>query len=147
MKVTSSQVLGTRSWTSLGGHYHAYLGFPGGDVVKNLPNNAGDTGAAGSILGLGRAPGEGNGNAPPYSCLENAMDRGAWRAAVHGFAKGWDMTERALMHAILHTTHSLLLWPVEENYSWDSFHSWCPSHQLIPHCGPRIFQAPHGASP
>ena len=48
-------------------------------MVKNLPNDAGDTGAAGSILGLGRSPGEGNGNAPPYSCLENPMDRKAWR--------------------------------------------------------------------
>ena len=45
------------------------------------------------------------------------MDSGAWRAAVQGFAKGSDTTERAHMHAILHTTNSLLLWPVEENYS------------------------------
>ena len=40
-----------------------------------------------SILGLGRFPGEGNGNPLQYSCLENPMDRGAWRAIVHGVAK------------------------------------------------------------
>ena len=48
-------------------------GFPDGLVVKNTPANAGDTG---SIPGLGRATGEGNGNPLQYSCLENPMDRG-----------------------------------------------------------------------
>ena len=48
----------------------------GGAVVKNLPANAGDTG---SIPELGRSPGEGNGNPFQYSCLENFMERGAWR--------------------------------------------------------------------
>ena len=60
------------------------VGFPGGSVVKNLPANAGDVGL---ISGLGRFPGIGNGNPLPYSCLENSMDRGAWRAEVHGVAK------------------------------------------------------------
>ena len=55
-------------------------------MVKNLPSNAGDTG---SIPGSGRAPGEGNGNPPQYSCLENSMDRGAWWAIVQGVAKSW----------------------------------------------------------
>ena len=59
-----------------------------GSVVKNLP--AGD---AGSIPGLGRSPGEGNGYPLQYSCLENSMDRGAWRVIVHGFTKsGLDCT-------------------------------------------------------
>ena len=49
-------------------------GFPGGAVVQNLPANAGD---AGSIPGLGRSPGEGNGYPLQYSCLENPVDRGA----------------------------------------------------------------------
>ena len=61
-------------------------GFPGGSVVKNLPTNAGDTG---SIPDLGRSPGKGKGNPLQYSCLENPMDRGAWRATVHGIAKSW----------------------------------------------------------
>ena len=56
-------------------------------VVKNPPTNAGDIGDAGWIPGLGRSPGEGNGNPPQYSCLENTMNRGAWRATVHGVNK------------------------------------------------------------
>ena len=59
-------------------------GFQGGLVVKNLPANAGD---AGSIPRLGRSPGEGKGNPLQYFWLENPMDRGAWRAAVHGDEK------------------------------------------------------------
>ena len=49
-------------------------------MVKNLPPNAGDAEDAGSILELGRSPGEGNGNPHQYSCLGNPMDRGAWWA-------------------------------------------------------------------
>ena len=52
--------------------------------------NAGDPGL---IPGLGRFPGEGNDNPLQYSCLKNAMDRGAWRASVHGGHKESDMTE------------------------------------------------------
>ena len=62
------------------------LGFPGGSVVKNLPANAADPG---SIPGPGRFLGEGNGNPHKSSCLENPMDRGAWRAIPHGVAKSW----------------------------------------------------------
>ena len=62
-------------------------GFLGGSVVKKLPANVRATGAAGSVPGLGRSPGGGNGNPLQYSCLENFMDRGAWRATVHGIAK------------------------------------------------------------
>ena len=52
-----------------------YLGFPGGSDGKASVYNAGDPG---SIPGLGRSPGEGNGNPLQYYCLENPMDRGAW---------------------------------------------------------------------
>ena len=58
-----------------------------GAVVKNLPANAGGTGDVGSIPGLRRSPGLGNGNPFKYSCLENPMDRGAWWATVHGVTK------------------------------------------------------------
>ena len=56
-------------------------------MVKNLLANAGD---ASSIPGVGRVPGEGNGNPLQYSCLGNPMDRGAWRVTVHGVAKELD---------------------------------------------------------
>ena len=56
-------------------------------MVKNLLANAGDVRNAGLIPGSGRSPGEGNGNPLQYSCLENPMDRGAWRATVHRVAK------------------------------------------------------------
>ena len=56
-------------------------------VVNNLPANARNAGDAGSIPGLERSPGEGNGNALQYSCLENSMDRGAWWAIVQSAAK------------------------------------------------------------
>ena len=59
-------------------------GFPGGSEEKNLPASAGDSDF---ISGLGRSPGEGNGNPLQYSCLENSMDRGAWQAAVHEVAE------------------------------------------------------------
>jgi len=62
-------------------------GFPGGTVVKNPPANAGDARDVDSIHGLGRSPGEGNGNSIQYSVLEKTIDRGAWRATVHGVAK------------------------------------------------------------
>ena len=61
-------------------------------MVKNLPANAGATGDAGSTPGSGRSPGEGNGNPLQCSCLKNPMDRGAWRATVHGIAE-LDMME------------------------------------------------------
>ena len=56
-------------------------------VVKNPPANAGDARDSGSIPGSGRSPGRGNGNPLQYSCLENFMGRGAWRATVHGVTK------------------------------------------------------------
>ena len=62
-------------------------GFSGGSVVKNPPSNAGDTRDAGSIPGLGRSSGGGNGNPLQYSCLENPMDRGVWWATVHRVTK------------------------------------------------------------
>ena len=65
------------------------MGFPGGSVVKNLTANAGDVDL---IPESGRYPGGGNGNPLQYSCLQNPMDRGAWRATVQGITKELDMT-------------------------------------------------------
>ena len=66
------------------------MGFPGGSAGKESACNAGDLG---SLLGLGRSSGEGNGYPLQYSGLENSMDRGAWWATVYGVAKS-QMTER-----------------------------------------------------
>ena len=60
------------------------MGFPGGAVVKNPPANAGDVG---SIPESGRPPGGGNGNPLQGFWVENSMDRGVWRATVHGVTK------------------------------------------------------------
>ena len=58
--------------------------YPGGSEAKSPPADAGDLD---SVPGSGRSPGEGNGNPLQYSCLGNPMDKGAWRATVHGVTK------------------------------------------------------------
>ena len=58
-------------------------------LVVKPPANAEDTGDMGSVLGLGRSPGVGNGNSLQCSCLENSMDSGAWLDAVHGVTENW----------------------------------------------------------
>ena len=72
-------------------------------VVQNLPADAGDIRDTGSVPGSGRSPGEGNGNPLQYSCLENSMDRGVWRAIVHGVAKSWTHLKWLSMHINTHT--------------------------------------------
>ena len=64
-------------------------------MVKNLPANVGDAGDAGLIPESERSSGDGNGNLLQYSCLENSMDREAWRATVHVMAE-LDTTEQLI---------------------------------------------------
>ena len=73
------------------------MGSPGDSDSKQSVYSVGDLG---SIPGLGRSPGEGNGNPFQYSCLENPMDGGAWWAIVHGGCKESDTTEQ--LHSLTH---------------------------------------------
>ena len=82
--------------------YYYYCLFPGGSEVKASAYNAGDVG---SIPGSGRSPGEGNGNPLQYSCLENPMGGGAWRATVHRVAKS--QTQLSDFTSLLFTTTTL----------------------------------------
>ena len=68
-------------------HTYIYVGFPGGSVVKNQPENTGNSGVVGMVPGLGRPPGGGNGNSLQYSCLENPKGREARQVTVDGVAK------------------------------------------------------------
>ena len=68
---------------------------------KDSACSAGARGDAGLIPGLGRSPGEGNGNPLQCFCLGNPMDRGAWQAAVHRVWKESDMTEQLSRHALV----------------------------------------------
>jgi len=77
---------GNQKWRLLA----SYWGFPGGLVVKNPPANAGN---AGSIPGLGRSPGGGNGNALQYSCLENPHEQWSLECCSSGSCKELDSTE------------------------------------------------------
>ena len=83
------------------------MGFHDGSVVKNPPGNAGDARDASLVPASGRSPGVGNGYPLQYSCLENSMDRGAWRALVPGVAKS-DMTEQACAHTHTHKTSYII---------------------------------------
>ena len=58
-------------------------------MIKEPPSNVGDITDAGLIPGLGRSPGGRHGNPLQYSCLENLMDRGAWRVMAHRVTKSW----------------------------------------------------------
>ena len=68
------------------------MGFPGNAVVKNPPANAGDARDVGSISGLGRSLGVGNGNSLQYSSIGNLMNREALQATVYGVTKELDTT-------------------------------------------------------
>ena len=75
------------------------MGFPGGSAVKKPPAKARDTRHAGLISGSRRSPGEENGNLLQYSCLENPIDRGVWRAKVHRIAKSQTGLKQLTVHA------------------------------------------------
>ena len=71
-------------------------------MVKNLPANSGD---AGSIPGSGQSPGGGNDNPLQYSFLDNPMDKGAWRAMVHGVTQSQTRLSTHTAHTYSHMQH------------------------------------------
>ena len=77
------------------------VGFQAALVVKNPAANAGDVRDAGSIPGLRRSLGGGHGHPLQYSCLENPMDRGAWRATVHGVTRSQTWLKWLSRHACM----------------------------------------------
>ena len=79
-------------------------------VVKNLPANAGGARDLGSIPGLGRSLGEGNGKTLQYSCLENPTDRGSWWATVHGVIKSRTQLSKHLRDIVSTLTKDLCIW-------------------------------------
>ena len=85
-----SESLVLRSPTCLPGrHFRYFVSTPSLHIGSDGKESACDAGDLGLIPGLGRSPAEGNGNPLQSFCLENAMDRGAWWATVHGVAKSW----------------------------------------------------------
>ena len=85
------------------------MGFPRGTSGKNPPAKMKNMG---SIHGLGRSPGEGNGNPLQYSCLENPMDRGTWWAIVHRVTKSQTQLKQLNTHSA-NETHQFLLFMCE----------------------------------
>ena len=101
------------------------MGFPGGSVVKNQPSNAEEVALT---PGSGRSPEEGNGNPLQYSCMENPMDRGAWRTTVHGVTKNQtQLSNWALYYVCIYTSEP----PGKHIY----LHKWASWK----HCWPRLF--------
>ena len=94
------------------------VGFPKGSSGKESAYNAGDTGDEGSIPGLRRSLGGGNGSLLQDSCLENSMDKGAWWAAVHGVSKCWTQLSIHIHYALGIFTHIMSL----PTTLWDTCH-------------------------
>ena len=96
------------------------FGFPGGSDGKASAHNAGNLG---SIPGLGRSPGEGNGNPLQYSCLENSMDGGAWWATVHAVTKNWTRLSDLIMNVFLTFWKLACYWDMNSSNKKDIFQS------------------------
>ena len=94
-------------------HTHVYTGFPGGASGKEPTCQSGDVRGAGSIPVSGSSPGGGHGNPLQHPCLENPLDREAWRATVHRVAKSRTQLKRLSTHMYTHIhiyTHTTSSW-------------------------------------
>ena len=108
-------------------HWTIPLDFPGGSDGKASAYNAGDPG---SVPGLGRTLGEGNGNPLQYSCLENPMDRGSWQATVSGVTKSW--TRLSSLTDFTFTGQLLPDTPFFRGRMWSQIAPSCASRRWLP---------------
>ena len=119
-----------------------FFGVPWWFSDKESACKVGDTGDVGLIPGLGRSLGEGHGNPLQYSCLENLMDRGAWRATVHGIAKSWiQLSDLACAHACTHPS-SLLVDTRQLNWPLNVVAHGCPRPSLSSSRSPACISHP-----
>ena len=116
-----------------------YQSFPVALEIKNLPANAGDIRDVGLTSGWRKSPGEGNGNPLQYSCLDNPMDRGVWRATVHGVTKSWPWLKRQHARTSINSFSFLIGRPGALRMR--AF-SRCSRQGLLSSCGARV--APSG---
>ena len=91
--------------------------------VKNPPANAEDAGVKGSVPGLGRSRGGGNGNPLQHACLENPMDRRAWQATIHGVTRSWTRLSNL---ADIHVRRVDQIFYSPPQISHDNSSTWCP---------------------
>ena len=111
-------------------------GLPGGSDGKESACHAGDLGL---VPGSERSPGEGFGNPLQYSCLENPLDRGDWRATVHRVTQSWAQLKRLSKHActriestlILACVYPVILAPLFEKCFFLIKLSWHPCWHLL----------------
>ena len=103
--VTGASLFSAGSLVTNGGFWGVVL------VVKNLPANAWNARDTGSILDLGRSPGEGHGSPLHCSCLKNPMGEGAWLATVHRVAKSWIQLKQLHIHILwVLVSHAYFSW-------------------------------------
>ena len=121
-------ILHTIKFTVFFFEHMALRGHPGNSMVRNMPANAGDARHSGSIPGEGKSPGRGNGNPRQYSCLENPMYRGAWRATVHRIPKRCiQLSDQACMNS-------------PENFiTHKSLYTCCQNIAKFYHISPKLF--------
>ena len=116
------------------------LGFPSGTEVKNPPANAGDSGGLGLIPGSGRSAGGGHGYPLQCSCLENPMDRGAWKASVLRVTKSW--TRQWSEHTHPPTPHLCMCGPCTHQVpSWSTLLTKCHTLSLLVRAWTRLHPA------
>ena len=113
-----------------------YKGFPDGSAGKESACNAGDTRDTGLILGSGRSPKEGNGNALQYSCLENPTDREAWQSTIQRSQRvghNW-ATKRTIDYYIMQV-FNIFHW-LQIHFHWESLTSSLVSWIFLPFSSP-----------